>query len=336
MHRGLEPLPATARTTSPSTSVGVTGLSGITWLGGARYAAVLDNSDRILLLTVELGEDGTPTEIRDTKVVTVSAAHDYEDIAAAGPESDGTRRLFLCEEDTPAVRIARFPGGQLEGLLPLPEVFRSRRPNRGLEGLALDPDGRYLWTANEEPLEEDGPEVAEGRGGVVRLVRLDTAAVAVEGTSRVKVDVTNKAPGPLQVAYAVDPPHGFIRIVDAPLYSGLVALVALGEGRLLLLERSAGGGLPPFSSRIYLVDTTSASDISGVERDLTAVDPVAKQLLWEGALGTNLEGLCLGPELAGGGRALLGVVDNGGLGTPNQLAAFVLRSTDEQTPVTSP
>ena len=65
------------------------------------------------------------------------------------------------------------------------------------------------------------------------------------------------------------------------------ALVALGAGRLLVLERSAGPGLPPFASRIHLVDVRDAADVSGVARDLAArpADLVPKRLLWEDTLG---------------------------------------------------
>jgi hypothetical protein len=57
---------------------------------------------------------------------------------------------------------------------------------------------------------------------------------------------------------------------------------------------------------------------------------VGKTLVWSGALGLNLEGLCLGPKLDAGRRALLGISDNGGLATPTQVVGF------ELTAVTSP
>ena len=58
-------------------------------------------------------------------------------------------------------------------------------------------------------------------------------------------------------------------------------------------------------------------------------DHLAKQRLWKGALGCNLEGLCLGPTLADGRRLLVGVADNGGLGTPNQLVTLRFRERPE-------
>lgn len=39
----------------------VTGVSGITWLGADRYVAVMDNSDKLIFLTIALAADGTIT-----------------------------------------------------------------------------------------------------------------------------------------------------------------------------------------------------------------------------------------------------------------------------------
>ena len=54
---------------------------------------------------------------------------------------------------------------------------------------------------------------------------------------------------------------------------------------------------------------------------------MTKRQLWKGRAGgwtgQNLEGLCLGPRLAGGGWALVGVVDNGdALLSTNSVVAF--------------
>ena len=133
-----------------------------------------------------------------------------------------------------------------------------------------------------------------------------------------------------EVIYEVDPPHDRVSLGGGPLYSGVVALVALGEGRLLVLERSAAAGVPPLENRIYLVDTSTAAESRDRKGNLAAVAPVAKTLLWKGALGVNLEGLCAGPRLADGRLTLVAVADNGadnGVGRrPNPVACFLLTS----------
>ena len=313
-------------------------LSGIAWLGGDAYAAVMDGSDRLLFLTVTPDVSGAPDVSAAPPTVTFERSlpldrlRDWEDLAIF-TRPDGRRRWFFVEEDTPAVReFAEADGDRPVGVVPrslravgmasLEGPFRSARANRGPEALALEPDGSRLWTANEEPLERDGPPVASGVAGKVRLVGLainDARAIGAEAIERRR-----------EVIYEVDPPHDRVSLGGGPLYSGVVALAALGEGRLLVLERSAAAGVPPLENRIYLVDTSTAAEARDVSGDLAAVAPVAKTLLWKGALGVNLEGLCAGPRLPDGRLTLVAVADNGadgGVGRrPNPVACFFLTS----------
>jgi hypothetical protein len=310
----------------------VSELSGIAWLGGDAYAAVMDGSDRLLFLTVTPTTDGMAPTVTFERSLPLDRIRDWEDLAIF-TRPDGRRRWFFVEEDTPAVReFAEADGDRPAGAGPRPlgaagmaslvGPFRSARANRGPEALAIEPDGSRLWTANEEPLERDGPPVASGVAGKVRLVGLaidDARAIGAEAIERRR-----------EVIYEVDPPHDRVSLGGGPLYSGVVALVALGEGRLLVLERSAAAGVPPLENRIYLVDTSTAAESRDRKGNLAAVAPVAKTLLWKGALGVNLEGLCAGPRLADGRLTLVAVADNGadnGVGRrPNPVACFFLTS----------
>ena len=240
--------------------------------------------------------------------------------------SEDTEFVLVCEEDTPAVRAFALPAGRMVGAVPLPDNLMTRRPNRGLEALAIEPEGGFLWTANEEALPADGPPAAAGGGTVVRLTRLRLPEERKTTEDLGGASAGAAATATLQVAYAVDPPHDFVRVFAGQPLSGLSALVAVGKGRLLALERSGAPGLPPFASRIYLVDTSAAVDVSAVERDLASRTEavVEKRLLWKDSLGINIEGLCLGPRLADGNRGLIAIADNGGIGTPNQLVGLAL------------
>lgn len=307
--------------------VRITGISGVAWLGGDRYVAVLDNSDLLLCFALDLSPAGQPLAVRGLRAVRLAAVHDFEDVAVC-PEPLRTRIatrqarlqarapgdcLLIAEEDTPAIRAVSQQGGDLLGIVPLPENMMRRRPNRGPESLAVDPDDGSIWTANEEALAGDGPAARVGGGTVVRVVKIPLPADPPRPTR--------------QFAYPVEPPHAFVRMFAGEPLSGVSAIVALGAGRLLVLERAAGPGVPPFKSRIFLVDTTDAADVTAVDRDLAdrGDDFLGKTLLWEDSLGCNLEGLCLGPPLRNGNRALVAVADNGGLGTPNQLVGLTLR-----------
>jgi hypothetical protein len=311
----------------------ITGLSGLTRLADDSWAAVMDNSDRVVTFTLQVSKQGEPAAIADVKTLELEAKHDYEDIAVCPPglanriarrfiargRPDPGPCLLLCEEDTPAIRGVAIATGTLVGRVPLPEPLRSPRPNRGLESLAVEPDATCIYTANEEALAADGPEPRVGQGTVVRL-----CAIPVPGAAAAYATVR-------QFAYPVDPPHEFVSFGRQASFSGLVALVALGDGRLLALERSAGPGVPPLENRIYLVETAGAKDVSGIERDLARRKEMflEKRLLWRDSLGLNLEGLAIGPALADGRRLLVAIADNGGLGTPAQIVTFRLRGLAE-------
>ncbi|MFM8498338.1 MAG: esterase-like activity of phytase family protein [Planctomycetia bacterium] len=308
-YRGALTLPEDVAAAA-DTRLRLVGLSGITWLGGERYVAVMDNSASLVRFHLTLAADGKPVAATAFESVALAERHDYEDVA---PRLGGAAGVFLCEEDTPAIRMFSLANGAAAGVVGVPRIFRGRRVNRGFEALALDPDGLHLWTANEEALSADGPAAVLQGSTVVRLTRLPTGGAG-------------KA---FQVGYRVDPPHAFVPVVAGPTFSGVVALVALGRDRLLVLERSAGPGLPPFESRIYFVDTARAVDVSDIDAGLAGRPDscVEKTLLWSGALGLNLEGLCLGPRLAADRRALVGIADNGGLETPTQVTGFELSVT---------
>ena len=332
VHRGAITLPQNALDRQGN-EVEITGLSGVTWLGHDRYAAIMDNSDKLILFSLAIDRDGVPQEATDIEVVTLSEQHDYEDIAVC-PEplqqwiafrrtkqgfEDPGRCLLVCEEDTPAIRAVSLSDGSLLGVIPIPAVFTARVPQRGLESLDIDADGRHIWTANEEALVSDGPAPTADRGTTVRLARI---AIPKPGQEKLEE--------PIQLAYDVDPPHPFVRVFAGKALSGVTAITGLGSGRLLVLERAGCPGLPPFENRIYLIDARDAADVTGIDRDLTSQTEmhVPKLLLWKDQLGCNIEGLCLGPKLRRTVHALIAVTDNGAVGTPNQLIGFTLEASD--------
>lgn len=288
--------------------VSLTGVSGMMRLDDDRYAAVLDNSNSVVLFRLSLADDGTPVDASDFRLLSLAERHDYEEICPSPlPLADS---VLVCEEDTPAIHAVSLSSGTILGNVPIPAALRTPTPNRALESLAADPDLAHLWTATEEGTPADGPPTTEIAGTVVRIAQLP---VGDDGTVQ---EAEAK-----QFGYQVDPPHRFVRVFGGAPLSGVTALASLGSGRLLVLERSACPGLPPFEARIYLCDTTAARDVSDVEKNLATHKDrlLTKQLLWKEQTGSNLEGLCLGPEMPGGSRSLLAISDNGGLGTPTQV-----------------
>ncbi len=313
-YRGKVHLTADNTTDQNGATFKIGGLSGVTYLGGDRYAAVMDNSNRFVFLEVKFKDDGVITSGSVVGGQTVPTARDYEGIVY----TDAARNsVFLSNEATPPPpAIYEYSLGKKAELLQtvkLPAVFEHQVDNRGLESLTRRADGKEMWTANEEALTVDGGASTKDHGTIVRLQRL-----AVDG---------NTVTPAQEYAYPVDPIHSVL--AGEPVCSGLSDLVVLPDGTLLTLERSAVAGLPPFQTRIYQVDFAGATDISQGElageligRSYTPVKKM--QLYSSSAIAENLEGLCLGPKLASGNWAVLGVVDNGDPLSKNTLVSFEL------------
>lgn len=110
---------------------------------------------------------------------------------------------------------------------------------------------------------------------------------------------------------------------------GVSSILALGGGKLLVLERDNRGigtetnlANLPVSKRVYLVDMNGAVDVSGtvitdnppiagaVTKELLLVDLVADLRARGLPVPEKVEGLAFGELLADGGRTLLLITDN--------------------------
>lgn len=279
----------------------VTGMSGVAWLGGDSYAAVMDNSDKVVLFELRLAQDGAVLGLDAVRGLTLAASGDHEGIAATGR---GT--VLVSDEGSTTVREFRLSDGGLERVLSVPGVFSNRRGNLGLESLAFDP--AMSWTANEEALTVDGGRSTPDAGSVVRILRFragDGAALS-------------------QHAYAVEPMHGPRIPFGNPGQSGLSELVALPDGTLLAVERSLAWTTPLFLTRVYRVGFANATEVSGSDGlEGESFAPVGKALVYSGGH-ANLEGLCLGRRLSSATHAMVGVVDDGDPLSTNSVEVFRL------------
>jgi hypothetical protein len=113
-----------------------------------------------------------------------------------------------------------------------------RQANRGMEGLAISPDGARLFGLMQSPLIQDGAlDAANSRiGKNVRLLVIDAAT-----GQPIK-----------EVLYQLEHQR-----------NGLNAIVAVDADRFLVLERDGRVGCAdPLFKKVFLVDTTSASDVA--------------------------------------------------------------------------
>ncbi|GEM_PF-156713 len=213
--------------------------------------------------------------------------------------------------------------GQEIGELPVPAKFNPTadqssgiRNNAAFESLTITPDQRYLYTAVEDALFQDGPRADLDNGSLVRIVKYDLQTKEVVGEFVYELDAVAEEPEP----------------ADAFKVNGLVELLAVdNNGTLLALERSFSVGKGN-TVRLYEVQTQGALDVSGendlfredaleddgeiLEPGVFEIDPaVNKRLLidFEDDLGItpdNLEALAFGPTLADGSQSLIIASDN--------------------------
>lgn len=279
----------------------ITGLSGVTWLGGASYVSVMDNSNTLVFFDLQLSAGGAVESLTNVRGLTLARSGDHEGISLA----DSTT-VLISDEGASVVRRFSLTDGALLATLEPPAIYASRRANLGLESLSFDPD--FAWTANEEALQPDGPRATPDNGTVVRLLRLQTATGLALS----------------EHAYPVEPMHGPKFPFGNPGQSGLSDLVTLPDGSLLALERSLAFTSPFFLTRIYLIGFANADDVSPLDAlEGASFAPVSKALLYQGGQ-NNLEGLCLGPRLSPAAHALVGVVDDGDPLSANAVVVFRL------------
>jgi len=235
---------------------------------------------------------------------------------------DGT--IFMSDEYGPY--IYQFaPSGKRLASIRVPEKFQIAIPqakeseeiaanksgrvtNKGMEGLAITPDGRKLVGAMQAPLIQDGGS----KGISCRLVEIDIAT----GASR-------------EFLYPLS---------EAGL--GLGEILAVNDTEFLVIERDSKRGKDARDKKIFRIDIANATDISDratlpKDRGPEGVVAVKKKLFLDlleprhGLAGPDFpakaEGLAFGPDLPDGRRLLIVTTDNDFHGDqPTWIYAFAI------------
>ena len=298
------------------------GLSSLFHVGGGIYYAVSDDSGqrgpaRYYTISVDLNDGSL-----DQPDVTVNAWHrlfdqngepleagtyDLEGFVARGQnffvssEGNASEGIppFIAVFGPDAVMIERL--GLPPGFAPSTDGTTGVRSNRAFESLAITADGKYLFTATESALRQDGPAATPTRGSRVRILRFAREQGVFDA----------------QYAYDVDPVHT-APPGDGLATNGLVELLALSAEQLLVLERSfVAGADPEHSSKLFEACLGSATDVSQIPSLAdanTVVVPAQKRLIADLADLVphldNVEGMTFGPDLPSGEPTLVVVTDN--------------------------
>jgi hypothetical protein len=206
--------------------------------------------------------------------------------------------------------------------LPVPAKFipetnggatRGARGNAGFEGVTLSPDAKYLFTAAEAPLLQDGDLPTFDAGARTRILEYEADGELFK-------------PG-REYAYDIEPVCRASYESGAAM-NGVVELLAVDRNTLLALERSyvenkSNQAQGSNCIRLFKVNLAGATDISRIEslKGDTSVRPAAKTLLMD--LSTvnglspelaprldNFEGMTFGPRRPDGRATLLLVSDD--------------------------
>lgn len=307
-------------TTFEGTTVG--GLSSITYdRRRDAFHVISDDQVQARFYTVALGlRDGrlSDGDVRFEDVTTLlapdGAPYPPMSLDPEGLVLTKDRELILTSEGLPVSGIDPFLRryslrGAFLGSLPVPQAFlvtpdqsSGVRPNLGFESAGVE--DRYLFTANEGALYQDGPPATIDTGSPVRILRYDLRTRRLERQWRYVTDPVAEPPVP-DTAFAVN---------------GVVELLPLDDDRLIAMERSFSVGAPDTGNTIKLYEVALRKDGTARKRLLLDLDELGIPL-------DNVEGMTFGPRLRHGDRSVVLVSDNNFAAT--QFTQFLLFALDD-------
>lgn len=229
-----------------------------------------------------------------------------------GPTGKRVRSLPV-----PAHFQAPKPGKSPSDELP-PKAATGRQPNRGMEGLAISPDGAKLYGIMQSPLIQDGGlnDKNERAGVNCRVLELDLATKAT---------------------------REFVYRLDDPAH-GVSEIVAVSDREFLVLERDSKGGKDAACKKVFRIDLAGATDVSAVAALPAGALPAAivpvkktpfldllanKYRIAGGDCPEKFEGLAFGPDLPDGRHLLIVTADNDFVtDKPLRVYAFAIDKTD--------
>ncbi|HZG40117.1 MAG TPA: phytase [Nodosilinea sp.] len=337
----------------PFAGTEIGGLSGLVYSADAGvYYALSDDRTDARFYTLDLDFSDGSLDDGDVEFIDVTPLRDASGTPFAPLSLDpegialsphGT--LYIASEGDANALIAPFvnefslTGQQLselpvdEKFLPTADQSSGIRNNLAFESLTLSPDGRYLYTATENALFQDGSAASLEEGSLSRIVQYDLATGEAVKEFVYEIDTVPEEPIP----------------ADGFSTNGLVELLATdNNGSFLALERAFSVGQGN-TVKLYEVRSQGALDVKTVfdlfrEEPLEddgevippgsfAIDPaVTKREILDieadlGIAPDNLEALAFGPTLADGRQTLIIASDNNFSDTQfTQFLAFALET----------
>lgn len=270
--------------------------SGITWLGGDRYAVANDKSQTagFHLMTIRTdAETGKIKEVRADSFMTSGHANRDEEGICYVPQ---TNTVFVCGEADGQI-IEYSMSGELTGRrLNIPPEYAMTYNNGGFEALTYNATTKRFWTTSENTLKCDGekPTIDNRRANLLRLQSFGDDLEPLE-QYWYKTDSTSAKAG--QKGKSI---------------LGVSSMAALDNGLLIILERELLIKPKNIGSyvhvKLYVVNPTLQQPDDLLQKQLltefrTRINLTARSF-------ANYEGLCVGPKLTDGRQLLLLVSDS--------------------------
>ena len=256
--------------------------SGITWLGGDRYAVVNDKSQTagFHLMTIRIDDNtGNIKEVRADSFLT-----------SGQPNRDEEGVCYVPQMNTV------FVSGELTGRqLNIPNIFRFSHSNGGFEALTYNATTHRYWTTSENTLILDG-KVPDIKRKTPNLLRFQSFGDDLQPRE--------------QYWYLSD--SSAVQGYEGKSILGVSGLAALDDGQIIVLEREIRQTPKYIGSyvhvKLYVVNPSTQR----------ANDLLQKQLIAEFSTKINItdrsfanyEGICVGPQLKDGRIVLLLVADS--------------------------
>lgn len=250
-------------------------------------------------VTTLLNENGTPF---------TPGSIDPEAIALANQDnvfisSEGNAKKLI----NPFIRKFSLNSGKEINKLIIPDKFlptqeynKGIRNNLAFESLTITPNQKYLFSATENALIQDGSEAKPKVSSLCRILRYNLSTQKLEK----------------EFIYPTEAVNSFLNI-SGRYSSGLTDLLALdNKGKFLSIERTFTG--LGFYIALFEVSTETADDIhkndSLLNNNRQNIKPVKKKMLFDlrklDVTLDNIEGLTLGPKLPDGQQSLILISDN--------------------------
>ncbi|RQO74807.1 hypothetical protein DBR43_05335 [Pedobacter sp. KBW06] len=192
-----------------------------------------------------VGSGSTGETAIDLTGKTLSPSIDGIDSEGLVRASDGS--FWISDEYGPHILHVDANGRTIERINPfgngtggrsIPAVFAKRKANRGMEGLAITPDGKTLVGIMQSPM--SNPSAAAATNSVVlRILTFDIATAATKQ---------------------------YVYLMENPSLTGVSEILAVNATTFLTLERDGGYGgaasSPATFKKVFKIDLSGATEIS--------------------------------------------------------------------------